>query len=191
MRFTLYGTALTPGSQFYVWGRQAEQDSSATSYIPTTATAVIRISDDLSFLSGAALSEMQSSNGTFAVETNNLRGGAYSKIISNSSSGLLEEGENASRIGSIGNGGPYFLADLGTGTLSTGSVKSAVSWSASTRALVGNGGSVATSTGTMAVRDAIYIGSKAKLGNYIEGHVKSFKFYPLTATNTQLQLMTQ
>ncbi len=71
-RFSIYGTDTngvssgTAGTNFYIWGAQLEQGSSATSYIPTTSAAVTRQADQLS-ISKVTSSWFNSVNGTLSL----------------------------------------------------------------------------------------------------------------------------
>lgn len=186
--FVIYNQTNAP-LNIAVYGGQFEKMPFATSYIPTTTGAVTRVSDILSFASGVALTQMQSTSGAFFAETYDLKGGSYRKIVTSSTSAILEQGGSITQIGSNSTSG-YMTANLGSGALNSGISKSAVTWSASTRALVGNNGTVATGTGTIPNRDVVYLGSSNGSSN-MSGSIRKFKFYPAILTSTQLKLMTQ
>ena len=179
-------------SGIYIWGAQLEQGSSATSYIPTTTTAVTRAADDASITGTNFSSWFNQSSGSFSIDA--------SVSILQSSFLTLTDGTDTNRIqatvttnagtqarvfvykNSVLQGDVYSTAVIG-------STKMAYIYSSGTHSLSSAGN--AATTGTLI---GIPVVSMLRIGSYNGGGVsnilRSIKYYPKALTSTELQTLT-
>lgn len=171
---------------FVVWGAQIEQGKFATSYIPTTTTAVTRAADNLTMPIG---SWYNTSLGTL-----------YSLMISNNpsvaySGPILDDTTANNTISHIHNNNAAKIYVGGTqqfsfflSNISAVYGKTAMAYKLNDVAAIRNGTGLQTSSSSSipTVSRLLVSGS-----NVMTGNIKTFKYYPARVTNTQLQLMTQ
>jgi hypothetical protein len=171
----------------YVYGAQTEATSFATSYIPTTSVAVTRNADDAR-ITGFS-SWFSQSAGTFVVQYDyGWNGNSPSAFSVNPAGGF--------NVFSSNGAAQWWNGTTNVVTTNTGPVntlrKEAFSYTASSRSLCLNAGPVASDanvpfSGTVV---AMFLGDAYSTGQWINGHIRSFNYYPATFTATQLQAAT-
>jgi hypothetical protein len=192
---------------YLVWGAQVELAPSATSYIATVASAQTRTVDAASMTGTNFTSWYNYSGGTLYLEASLGYTALATSMVgitdSASSSNYILMQTTASAVGfrtvvlspSIT---ANFTAVLpASATLVSGAFyKSAVSYSVTGTALVGGGGTVATSANNplpSSVNQLLLtnppLGPNAST-TVLNGRIKKFAYYPLPLTNTQIQSLS-
>ena len=184
-------------SGLFIWGAQLEISGSfATSYIPTVASTVTRNADAASMTGTNFSSWFNYGAMTIYAEATGYEAGSYDIID-------LDSGSNTGRIRTRF-ASDYQVDQLDasvaqTFSLDGGSVtaksfaKIAAGLTQNSQALSLNGGSVATATAPFTTQPApttARIGSNFAGSNYLNGTIKKIAFYPVKATNAQLQALT-
>jgi hypothetical protein len=84
-------------------------------------------------------------------------------------------------------------ADMSTGTYTINSIgKIAVATKANDFALAASNGAIQTDTsGTMPTVDRLQLGFQSGGLDVLNGHIRSFKYYPTRLSNGQLQTLTK
>lgn len=179
----------TAGEFAYVWGSQLEPGAFATSYIPTTTAQVTRANDigDINTLSPW----FNASEGTFYAEFDGGKSvsGIYGRAIGYDGprAFISANGAGANSISTWNNS--VALAASFTGSVLTG-VKTASAYSSAGRALVGNAGTVATDANLIGTVTVLRLGSSPTANEYLNGHLRSIRYYPRRLTNAELQALT-
>jgi hypothetical protein len=184
-------------SGLFFWGAQLEVGAFPTSYIPTTTAAATRAADVAS-VTGANFSNWYNPvEGTFYTEFSHFRPGGFPAIAS------INNGSLSDRINLIAAGGSLFRgsvvtagvsqADMSTGTYTINSIgKIAVATKANDFALAASNGAIQTDTsGTMPTVDRLQLGFQSGGLDVLNGHIRSFKYYPTRLSNGQLQTLTK
>lgn len=186
---SLDGTTMDGIAGVYIWGAQFEQGAFPTSYIPTTAAAVTRSADNISIPVGSWFS---ASSGSIAMTADLYLSGATA----------IQQGIT---IHGGGNQGYLFYkqaatsniyAFAGTAQSNLGTVSSntpfkiGMTYDASA-AIASLNGSLSGSVTPTSVTAPTTLDISSSPGGQWNGHLSSYKFYPLRATNAQLQLLTQ
>ncbi len=188
--FCGYGTAA--GLNLAVWGAQIEVGAFPTSYIPTTSATVTRAADSLTFPTGAWFS---ASEGTSMVWTkapplaSNLM--RFLDMSSSGSNRMLLQKNSASGVRLLSQvSGVTVASPSTTATFSGGDIKIVGSYQTNNYGISINGGAAVTSlSGAVPTVASFSIGSQSP--DIINTNLTAFKYYPICASNTQLQLMTQ
>lgn len=184
-------------SGLFFWGAQMEVGAFPTSYIPTTTAAATRAADVAS-VTGANFSNWYNqTEGTVYTEFSHFRPGGFPAIAS------INNGSLSDRINLIAAGGSLFRgsvvtagvsqADMSTGTYTINSIgKIAVATKANDFALAASSGVIQTDTsGTMPSVDRLQLGFQTGGLDVLNGHIRSFKYYPTRLSNGQLQTLTK
>lgn len=185
------------GDQFLMWGAQLEQGAFSTSYIPTTTAAATRAADVAS-VTGANFSNWYNqTEGTMFVEPT-LTGSRTSDCTFF----RIDDGTNNNRTQS-GTGASFTVLNSfiifggvsqGTNVVSvspTVASKSAFAFATNISVAAANG-TVGTTDTTVAVPtglNRLLLGRDDTVG-YLNGHIRSFKYYPRRLSNAQLQALT-
>ena len=190
-------------SGIIVYGAQLEVGSFASSYIPTSGASASRAADIASIPTSAF--GYNAEGGTVVCDFNmSFDGTNYPRVWEIGSTINNQDRINVfgyAPTGTIGTG--LFTAGVGQGgaTLSTGNtspvgpLKAAFAWRENDLASVQDGGtvqtnSVATITGGNP-RTVLALGGAADSnGDYMNGHIKSIRYYPRRLSNAQLQELT-
>jgi hypothetical protein len=170
---------------------QAEVGAFATSVIPITgASQVTRAADQCAIVAPNFASWFNPSEGTFVAELDYF-GGTQARVLA---TGALSAGAYvALGVGTQSNNGTgWFAAGLNDGVVAVNTaVKKAIAFNTSgSFSSVLNGGAVTSSsasdyTGTSTL---LNIGSNGV--TYLNGHIRSIRYYPTRLTNAQLQALT-
>lgn len=178
-------------SGIFVWGAQWEDGAFATSYIPTTTSQVTRTADSAAITGANFSSWFNQPEGTFVLEASTASTTAFPVIVgynasSTASAAYLQANQAASWNGSA-------VLATGAGTVNSNvPVKVAMAYNATGRALVLNGGSVATDANQLGTANLLAIGrpGNAATSQLLNGHIRSIRYYPTRLTNAQLQALT-
>lgn len=185
----------------WIYGAQLEAGAFATSYIPTTTAAATRAADVASVTGANFSSWYNQTEGTTLVETATLPNVTAAALTHAISDGTF----NQSIYGNFNAGNLYIGANVlnsgvnqasGIGsfsiTASTNTTKDAFAYKQNNFGESCNGATPKTdSTGTVPTVDRLYIGTNwAGAGNFLNGHIRSFKYYPTRLSNETLQSLT-
>jgi hypothetical protein len=178
-------------SGIYIWGAQLEAGSFATSYIPTLASAVTRSADvatinTLSPFFNATEGTMFAQFDSAASGTNTIA--AFDDNTANENYRLRNVGTDPKFT--VTDGG-VDQCDINGGTIAANTVYNfAAAYKANDFAVCIAGGTVQTDTsGTLPTVDRLRIGT-SQAGNYLNGHVRRFAYYPRRLANAELQALT-
>jgi hypothetical protein len=198
----------------YVYGFQREAGSFPTSYIPTSGSTVTRTSEQASL--NASLFEYNGNEGTTVIEFDKANWAytttfprAYSWGHGSQSVDILNDvynyGNSPPNSGKIrfrvddSSGNAVFGANFINGSENDNTAKVAIALKDNYMSIAWKGTVVFTdTTGNPAIDlvTKLHIGSKfiettSVVNDYINGHIKSIKYYPVRLTNNQLKALTQ
>jgi hypothetical protein len=170
----------------YLTGFQMELGSKASSYIPTTTTAVTRTADAPT-MTGSNFSDwFNPSAGTFFAEVD-VKSTAYYAFALAATDGSNNEAHSLLIVTAPGNGPGFQIQDGGVSqaNINTGTPVSlnavhriAGAFALNDFALAADGVLIGTDTsGTLPTPTALYLGHRQD-GLYLNGHIRSIKFYP-------------
>lgn len=185
-------------SGIYIYGAQLEAGAFATSYIPTVASQVTRTADVAAINAPNFASWYNASEGTFLVEADSFVNvtTAFAYRVAASS-----DGTGSNLIGPFMYNGKWGgnvrvagvdQCDLQQNASYTANTpaKVALAYKANDFAASVNGNAALTDTsGSVPTVDRLSIGS-LNAGNFINGHIRSIRYYPTRLTNAQLQALT-
>ena len=185
-------------SGIYIWGAQLEAGAFPTSYIPTVASQVTRAADAASMTGTNFSSWYNQGAGTLYAESRCPNGiiGNLNRIASlndgtTSNRTEIDTGSGTATIGRITTNG------TSQGILSAGSYtdfqlrKSALAIQVDNFTLAANTATTSDTSVLVPVVDRLMIGqSPSANSNYLNGTIKKLAYYPLRATNAQLQGLT-
>jgi hypothetical protein len=181
----------------YVWGAQLEQNSYATSYIPTTSSTATRAAD------------VSTSAATTVFESDWYRqdeGTIYSEPVFTNTTSFntvycLGDGTGSNRTRTIqwndGTNRQLVVVVAGAqqvgiiGTGGVGSFKFAAGLKADNFAVSQNGAAVSTDTsGLMFIADKLFIGNTTGVVFFLNGAIKRLTYWPQRLPNDTLQTIT-
>ena len=200
---SVIGLAITAGTPTYtgdgtsgvlVYGAQLELGSFATSYIPTGAATATRNADVASVSTQAF--PYSATEGTWVANFQTV----YSGTAASTVYFLNLDGSASKRVLYVGSGSDVMASYDGTTIVSstgdvTGSItKSASAYSGTDRAVVSNGGTVATGAiaAGYATASTAYLGSIGSNSGTgpVNGHIRQITYLPRRLSNTELQTRT-
>ena len=198
----------------HTFGWQTETGTFPTSYIPTSGSTATRTNEQASL--NALLFEYNGNEGTTIIEIDKANWAytttfprAYSWGHGSQSVDILNEvynyGNSAPNSGKIrfrvddSSGNAVFGANFIDGSESDNTAKVALALKDNDMAIAWKGTVALTdTTGSPAIDlvTKLYIGSKfvessSVVNDFINGHIKSIKYYPIRLTNNQLKALTQ
>jgi hypothetical protein len=174
-------SGLSNTADVLVWGAQAEAGSVATSYIPTSGSAVTRAADDLS-ITGSAFSDFYNqSEGTIYVETLGRELGfnyVYSISDGTSSNRIFAFHHNVNHVFIRYSGATQ--ADIDAGTFTAGTLcRYAASFKQNdVRASIDGGAAVTDTSATLPTVSKINIGARETNAEQLNGHIKRLIYWP-------------
>jgi hypothetical protein len=180
------------------WGAQAENGAFATSYIPTVASQVTRTADQTSIVAPNFAPWYNQSEGTFVVSYDV---GSTASALPKTTA-VVHDGTTSNRIyGYLNVGGPPVVLVTTGGAVQASLVAASVSADTVNQmafayrdndvALSSNGGAVLTDTSaTMPTVDQLGVGGFTPTAAFLNGHIRSIRYYPTRLSNAQLQALT-
>lgn len=189
-------------SGIYIWGAQLETGAFATSYIPTTTTALTRSSDFASITGANFSSWYNQSEGTFVSQAtfngNTAVFQRYAIAVSDgtASNRITSTIASGSATRCLINAGGVLQADIYNTVTSTFNtpIKTALAYKANDVAISCNAGTVQTdNTVTIPTVNAAYIGGaeNGAAGVQLNGTVAKIYYYPQRLTNAELQAFSK
>lgn len=175
----------------YIWGAQLEKGTSASSYIPTTTTALTRAADIIS-INNTALPAAIADGGSLFVETTN------PSLLSGRAVLSLNDGSavNELIIRNLSAAGGTSIQRTVSGVTTSADVIGGSNFSqnsfalrikANDFALAGNSQPIVTASGAVPAFTQIKIGSSFTGGNGFNGTIKRLAFYSDELNNQELQ----
>lgn len=180
----------------YLWGSQLEAGAFATSYIPTTTTALTRAADVAS-MTGANFSDWYNqTEGTLYFEGSVVGSTGADQIGLNANNNAFTErirlgkGPTTPRFTIVDDG--IVQADLTGGTWAVNAVKKlAGAYALNSIAFSIDGAVPLTDTAaTIPTPTQLQIGNE-QLATFLNGYIRSFSYYPKQLSNGQLQALTK
>jgi hypothetical protein len=174
---------------------QLEIGSSATSFIPTAGSQVVRGADLAAITGSNFTSWYNATEGTLLVTSIHAN-------LSTRNSAFISDGTSSNRMGITTVAGAYetyrFQSSSGNYFASDNVIcgdnipsKIAISYKASNQNMAVNGRAVAvTSQAVIPTVNTLYIGADATGLNQLNGYVSTLTYYPQALTSTQLQTLT-
>ena len=187
----------TADSGIFVWGAQLEAGSFATSYIPTVASQVTRTAD-VATITGANFSQWYNqSAGTFVVEGDYVANVNWRRFMTvddtaaPANNRIIINGDQNQQLLVTTSGVNQASLNAGTSPSANTVTRIASAYALDNFAAVRDGGTVATDTsGTVPTVNRLNIGLHPNGGEYLNGHIRSLRFFPTRLSNTQLQALT-
>ncbi len=185
----------------YIWGYQFEAGAFATSYIPTTTTALTRNADVATMTGTNFSSWFNASEGTFVAQyfPNAVAPATAGQNVFNTNDGTslnaiqLAKRANvdaSTRYTTDAGGSGQTFSNLGVFTATQ--TTTAVAYKENDFAGIKSGGSLVTDTlGTVPTLNRMVIGAD-RLGatSFLNGHIQRLAYYPTRLPNTTLQALT-
>jgi len=189
------GTDTAPDSSGIIFGAQLEQASFPTSYIPTSASAATRSADVASI--GVSEFGYNQSEGTLFIEAAPNHAPTSDDYLIQIDNGSSTK-RYAVRLDNVTATKSFVINSGATTTISNGtrldageSIKIAFAFSDGDQAVSIDGGSVQVGSAVaLNGLTTLRIGSDDGALRYLDGHIKSIKYYPRRLTNAQLQELT-
>jgi hypothetical protein len=179
LRQGLGGVVINSEITVYAWGAQFEAGSVATSYIPTSGSAVTRAADDLA-ISGSAFSDFFNSggDGTFYTEftTRTITEEQVYVLAGHSSTQrYMYSNLNDANLKSFDGYSTTFGVDIQT-TLN----RASISYNSNSKTRSLNGSTDLTSIGAGVLRDStsLALGQNWNSSNQLNGHLKRLIYWP-------------
>jgi hypothetical protein len=197
------GSVSNLGDSVYIYGAQLEAGAFATSYIPTVASQVTRAADVAAITGPNFTPWYNQSAGTFVVEGSRLHGGnSYAALaVARAAGGITERIDMGLGSGQGGSAG-VFRDDVVVGGVNQAALgdfaafaantpyRGALAYAANDFASATSGANLATdASGTVPTVALLDLGNRNS-GNFLNGHIRSIRFYPSRLTNAQLQALT-
>jgi len=181
-------------SGLFIWGAQLEAGAFATSYIPTTTTALTRNADVASMTGTNFSSWYNASEGTLFAQSQTAQAyaaGVPARVsiddgtISNRIA--MRNGNNFSSVVTV-SGSP--VASLELTAWNSNITKQAIAYKVDDFAYTTNGASVVTDTsGAIPSVNRLGIGLTGTQ-NFLNGYIQRIAYYPVRLANTTLQALT-
>jgi hypothetical protein len=198
--YTADSTATTGNgtSGLFIYGAQLEAGSFATSYIPTVASQVTRARDVCGIVAPNFAPWYNQSEGTFVVSYDV---GSTASALPKTTA-VVHDGTTSNRIyGYLNVGGPPVVLVTTGGAVQASLVAASVSADTVNQmafayrdndvALSSNGGAVLTDTSaTMPTVDQLGIGGFTPTAAFLNGHIRSVRYYPVRLADFQLQALS-
>lgn len=177
-------------SGVYIWGAQLEAGAFATSYIPTVASQVTRTADIVTIQAPMFGTWYNQTQGTFVAEFSGPAGYAVAVNdgTNNNYSGIVYN--SATTIRGVSTVGGIFQGVTMNGAAAGAVNRTAYGYQAANLGGSTNGGAVATNTAAaIPTVTQLIIGSYGSFA-FLNGYIRSVRFYPVRLTNAQLQALS-
>jgi hypothetical protein len=177
-----------------MWGAQLEAGAFATSYIPTTTTALTR-NADVATMTGTNFSDwFNATEGTFVAEASYSANSANCLYVNdNTTSNRILLYMSASAQGLVTTAGVAQASlDGGTPVISGALNKVCLAYKADSFGLALQGGAPVTDTsGTVPTVSQLNIGAGPTLQQPLNGVITGFEYYPQRLTNAEIQAFSK
>jgi hypothetical protein len=193
---TSFYTGVDGAEALYLYGAQLEAGAFATSYIPTVASQVTRTADQCSIVAPMFAPWYNQSEGSFVVEADTVSPSNKWVYVANDGTvnnyiGLdIASAGNArfrAVVGGVSQAGLSSAAVVSANTI----IKQAGAYANNSfnQALDGvlNSGDTSGSVPTVF---QFVIGAQSSLGGFLNGHIRSIRYYPVRLSDAQLQALT-
>ena len=184
----------------FIYGAQLEAGAFATSYIPTTTTALTRSADVCSMTGTNFSSWYNAAEGTFVSEflPNVVAPATAAQLVFMVSDGTISNtieffkranADVSTRMSVNSSGANQVFLNVGTFTATN--TKAAVGYQIDNFGVSLNGGAVTADTsGTVPSVSQINIGGFVTGSGYLNGYIRRIAYYPARLVNAQLQALT-
>lgn len=196
LRLQLLGGRGVDVADFAIYGAQLEAGAFATSYIPTTTTALTR-NADVATMTGTNFSDwFNASEGTFSVQANVTSLATQQYVFSAIQGASFNNaiGVNTQLAGSylyVGDAGVTQAAILSAVTANT-NAKFVGAYKANSFAYTTNAANTSTdSSGTVPTVDNLIIGSRNGGAAHFNGTMQAIYYYPQRLTNAEVQAFSK
>lgn len=179
-------------SGIYIWGAQMEAGAFATSYIPTTTTALTR-NADVATMTGSNFSDwFNASEGTFVANSAALVASGYSRAVQvsdNTTSNFINVTTNTSQIRT---GGVFQASFTSGGSVVAGQYyQTSLAYKLNDCASATNGGTTLTDTSvTLPTVNQMVIGGQTTT-NIGSGYIRKIMYWPSRLTNAEVQAFSK
>jgi len=186
-------TGVAGAEAIYLYGAQLEAGAFATSYIPTVASQVTRTADQCSIVAPNFAPWYNQAEGSWVASFSPyaVTGSLVAQISTSDNNNRIQlinasSGQIAVTTGSVGQG------TIDAGTIIAGATNNlAYAYRTNDTAASLNGGAaVADSTVALPVVDRLSIGSTVVPAGFLNGHIRSIRYYPTRLSDAQLQALT-
>jgi hypothetical protein len=167
---------------------QLEAGGNGTSLIITTGSALARSADSIS-LAGLALTDAQSSSFFAVIYTNLITGVSNSGLLEGTLDDIIRESSATSIRSTFGV--TQLNGTIGSGSYTTGLVKSAIGVSPGARSLVANNGTLVSDTTSISVNTSFFIGSAGSGSIVCDCWIPRIQFGTPQPSNATLSGFTQ
>ena len=190
------GNNETAGEFAYAWGAQLEAGAFPTSYIPTTSATVTRVADNASMVGSNFSSWYNQNEGTIYSQW--MLGGDNTSANVYNINDTTATNYIRNRYGSAGtaNDNAVAVSNIVQQTLTAtnqialyATYKNAMAYKQNDFARSANGTLITGSTGNIPFVSQMNIGGI--VGDYLNGHIQSIKYYPTRLPNADLQRLTR
>ena len=184
---------VTSGDAVYAWGGQVEAATFASSYIPTTTATVTRAADALNSPVGSWYNQLAGSKYLVFDQANVATGMGLVGFSDNSTNLRAQAYTNTSAQPRSAFSNPSY-GEIGTRAIAANTaVKFMQAWAASDRAQSVDGQTAETSTADVVPTSGITrldFALVQGVATPLHGHVREFAYFPVRASNAELQRLT-
>lgn len=184
----------------YIWGYQFEAGAFATSYIPTTTTALTRNADVATMTGTNFSSWFNASEGTFVAQyfPNAVAPATTGQVVFNTNDGTSLNAIQLSKRANV-DASTRYTTDAGgsgqtfsnLGVFTATQTTTAVAYKENDFAGIKSGGSLVTDTlGTVPTLNRMVIGADRLGAGSINGYIQRIAYYPTRLPNATLQVLT-
>lgn len=185
-------TGSESNASFYIWGAQLEAGSGASSYIPTGASTVQRAADVCTLSSTNFSSWFNNTEGTFLATGERSITSNFGRLLSanaNNTTAAFDLGASTSGRWLITN--TTSQADITAGTVSANTAFKVAGAFANNDAQMAFNGTLGTADTSVSLPTASQLDIGAdRTAVYLNGRVRSIKFWPTRLPNATLQSLT-
>ena len=191
-------------SGVYIWGAQLEAGSFPTSYIPTSGSTATRAADVASITGADFKKWFNADEGTLFVESTARTGSEIVPFMTIDNGATNSNEHRIMKVNATvtGAGDRIVGTSRVNGTVTSicapssaisGNFKASYGYKLNDFAASVNAATAVTDTSGVlpTTVDRLFIGTRAPLDSFTNGHIKSIKYYPRRLSNAQLQELTQ